>query len=423
MLHSTFSKTSTKESIDISDNTNNTDKEAVSEEVLSKEIVFSEINNHKRAPLLFPPPSTVKVGEERSLEFDFIDRDGKKITGSVKIQPASGLTPYTTTSYDVLLGLTVLWRDAGGPSDPLAASFNQLWLAMGHKNRPGSKEIKLMLDQLDILHRNFFAWSHSYITGDERIMDRESYNVLKTLDIHEVRDEKSGRLKKGGFSFTFHETHVTNLRNPQTNIPVNIAARVLIRNQTAKSLHPFVERTLSGFVRDAHKKRSKHINNLTMTTKTLIEKHLTSYDPQNYTAPSKQERLCISLAKGLTDIPLSIEGYKILGEALPSASKSSSWMVSFSAVRIEDDEPTNTPKMGKVDYDVYDLLFETLGDENNIGFYTTLARTYDHNLISRAIGLWKESLDQNSDIQNKHAYFTATLRRVVEEAGLKWIKE
>lgn len=418
MLRSNFMSYKNDPSIKISK------KSTEDELILSSDVVFSELNFHKRAALLFPPTNTVKVNESRNLPVKIADSNGKMLPGSISIQPGSGLTPYTTTSYDVLVGLIVLWREAGEPNDLLAASFNQLWMAMGHTSRPGSGEINMLLRELDMLHRNFLSWTSSYLTEDETISDKESYNILSKLDIHEVRDRKTGQLKKGGFSFVFHETSSRNLKGPNTVLPVNSAARNLVKNRTAKAIQPHVETTLTGFIREAYNHKSKAIRPLTISTQTLLEKHLPTLDPKNYQAPSKQERLCNSIAKAFNGIPLSIEGYKIESVALKSSSKSKpSWMVSFSAVKDESYQPPQeNEKLGKVNHEVYDLLYDTLGDDNNTAFYTLLSRKYDHTLISRAIGNWKESIANNPDIENIHGYFTETLHRMVHEMGLDWIK-
>ena len=391
----------------------------VREMVVNRDVVFSEINAHKRAELLFPPANSPDLDQPKTYRVAVKTPAGIK-EGSLTIRPAAGLSRFTTYSYDVVLGLGVIWEAENRPTGPIHCSFNRLWTAMEQKNKPSTKDYDRLKEHLDILANTGITWNNSFISADEIVSEQDTYRLLQTCHIKTVKDKRTGKMKSAGFTFEFHKTHLKNIHTGHV-IPVSMKARRMVHNNLAKAILPTIDRTLVGFVIKSLNRSSNHIDEYTKRCSMVLKELLPSLDADYYRPPSKQKQLCQSLAKGLDGIPLSYGGGYVIKAAAIQGKKE--WMINFRAYNTTPEPESKIPKASRpLNQNVLDLLVDEVGNMNNLGFYKSLARRYSHTVVTRAISEWKDKVNRG-EVKDKDAYFTSCIHRIVHSVGDEWIKD
>ena len=380
------------------------------------EIISTERNYDRWANFIFPHTKSPDLKEIRKKEWRLELPNGKEGTASILITPAKDGRCYTARTYDVYLALVWFWRELGMPNEPFKLNLSQI--ARKLEMPTSGKNLKAILNELEVLYFTNVSWVLSFQDITQRFMTTKNQRVLETFN-YATLEERGGLSGQSGVTVQFNENIRNNIRNNITT-PVNFTARKAIRSSVAKILYGRIDSILA-----SHTRLERRIENL------VGELNLTAH---RYQHKSQRKVLGEMLIRNLNGLELSNKN--ILTVELSETVDGQDFKLIFKSIPFEDRKKGSKGVAKQADQSVKiintdpvlienivaDMTALTGSNKANLGLYYSIAKHYSENLIHRAIGEFKELMSLNPKISNKSAYFTTVVHVIAHKMGEEWIK-
>ena len=251
------------------------------------EIISTERNYDRWANFIFPHTKSPDLKEIRKKEWRLELPNGKEGTASILITPAKDGRCYTARTYDVYLALVWFWRELGMPNEPFKLNLSQI--ARKLEMPTSGKNLKAILNELEVLYFTNVSWVLSFQDITQRFMTTKNQRVLETFN-YATLEERGGLSGQSGVTVQFNENIRNNIRNNITT-PVNFTARKAIRSSVAKILYGRIDSILA-----SHTRLERRIENL------VGELNLTAH---RYQHKSQRKVLGEMLIRNLNGLELS----------------------------------------------------------------------------------------------------------------------
>lgn len=371
------------------------------------QIIRPEENFERWSNFIFPHHKTKEIRGTRKKSWDVTLSNGLSAEASITIESSSSQKAYTCRTYDVFLALVKIFNDRDMPNEPFYTSLREIAKNMGvSTSGQWLKNIKI---EIECLYKTTLSWILSY-TLEEKHTSLSSQHILDTYDYYSV----TGKISKEGFKTScrirFDERIRKNLQEKRT-IPVNWTSRKKITSQVAKVLynridnllakHSILERTATNLVNDLELSKGR------------------------YKYKSQRKELVQKLKQQLNGLILSNLSTIIV--EIKETADNKDWKCIFRTKKRKNiTGKTSLPILNKDslkrEYLISEITKVVGGEDKNRDLYNVFALHYSNNMIFRALGEYKESVNNNPEIKKKQSYFTTTMHIIAHKMGLEWIK-
>ena len=377
-----------------------------------QEIIRPEQNLEKWSDFLFPHPKTPGLNQPRGKQWEITLPNEEIGIASIRVEPSTAHQGYTTRTYDVYLALVRIWEQRNKPTEPFNTSMAEVCKIL--ELPTNGKNLKLIEEEGNRLLKTNISWTLAYKI-DKDLHTVKNQQILDTFDYSSMseRFDRSNKFEKT-CSVKFHRKILENLLINNT-IPVNFTTRKSITSPMAKVLYSKVDKILYSSKRDY----SRTILNL-VTDLNLTEGRYKYLSQRKALAEKLQSSLNEKLLSNMSKLIVKIE----------LTSKADDWKVIFSSTMTNKKLTSSKNKNPKIrntnqntiDEIVYKIVSVVGHEKENKALYNKFARHYSLNLITRAIGEYKERIHQ-AGVKNQPAMFTSIVHRLVHELKYEWITD
>ena len=377
-----------------------------------QEIIRPEQNLEKWSDFLFPHPKTPGLNQPRGKQWEITLPNEEIGIASIRVEPSTAHQGYTTRTYDVYLALVRIWEQRNKPTEPFNTSMAEVCKIL--ELPTNGKNLKLIEEEGNRLLKTNISWTLAYKI-DKDLHTVKNQQILDTFDYSSMseRFDISNKFEKT-CSVKFHRKILENLLLNNT-IPVNFTARKSITSPMAKVLYSKVDKILYSSKRDYSRTILNLVSDLNLTEgrykylsqrKTLAEKLQSSLN----------NKLLSNMSKLIVKIELTSKGDD--WKCIFSTTMKSKKLVS---PKKKNPKITNT-NQDIIEEIVYKIVSVVGHEKENKDLYNKFARHYSLNLITRAIGEYKERIHQ-AGVKNQPAMFTSIVHRLVHELKYEWITD
>jgi hypothetical protein len=376
-----------------------------------QEIIRPEQNLEKWSDFLFPHPKTPGLNQPRGKEWEITLPNQEIAVASIRVEPSTAHNGYTTRTYDVYLALVRIWEQRGKPIEPFNTSMAEVCKVL--ELSTNGKNLKIIEDEGNRLLKTNISWTLAYKI-DKDLHTVKNQQILDTFDYSSMseRFDRSNKFEKT-CSVKFHRKILENLLINNT-IPVNFTARKSITSPISKVLYSKVDKILYSSKRPYSRTIINLVDDLNLTQ-------------GRYKYMSQRKMLAEKLQSSLDGKLLSNMSKLVVTISLTS--KEDDWKCIFTSSQSikKLSAAKYSPKITNTDPSIIENIVYQIGlnvghEKENSGLYKKFARHYSLNLIMRAIGEFKETI-QHEGVSNRPALFTAIIHRLVHELNFEWIKD
>lgn len=379
------------------------------ESITPNEVVRPEYNIGRFVGLIFVSPYARDVREERSYRWD-IEYEGESMRASLTIVPSLGGKTPTTTTLRVFLALLQVWEHQGKPADgSITFSARHLCHVIGWR-WSGRDSATRINEHLTILSRASLNWVFSFRKANGDL--EQQYSDMSILQTNSYR-ERQNLLKSEKFmsvqQVRFNSDLVANMLHGHVR-PINYRQFQRIANDAAASLYTRLDLYLSKKTHWERRALPLFREELGLAGKRYSER-----------------RIRLQRLKGFVK---ELDGAELLhgklSLAIEETADGADWkLVARKIPRIDPPKRNFKPLNSQDDAEVLaeeviaDIACRDRADVPRRGYIVFLCRMYPQSLIRRALATAKA--DYQGIIRTSLVrVFVFELRRMVEEAGLKW---
>jgi len=375
-------------------------------------IISSEANYDRWSNFLFPHIKTSGLDQKRTREIKFTLQNGEEGQGRIEVVPSVDGKCYTDRTYDVLLAIIYIWKSRGMSDEPMLVSLSEI--AKTLDLTATGRVTNFLLEELKRLSRNTISWAFSFETIEFERSSLEDQRILDTFKFTEKKDRQKGLPFESGCKIRLSEHIRNNIRNSIT-IPINFSARKSIKSSVAKSIYSRIDNIL------INKSRLEN------TAEYIVKNY--ELTPSRYRYKSQRKKLIELIVRNLDGVETSRNGVFLCVRA-EETKDGKDWKCIFTTIEQGSSKkpkkktalPIVNTDQSYRDYLVSEITQVLHDNGENAGLYHLFALHYSENHIRRALGEYKELLQQSPQIKNKKSYFTSIMHVVGHKLGVEWIK-
>lgn len=366
---------------------------------------------HFKNPLLFPPPKTKGLDKPRKipLQGNSSTDDGEDIERCVEILGNNVTSGYTTETLRVLTVINEMWEQQGySPDGGVYGSFSEVVRRLGKDENNAARHRKAVATELQRLRRLPLIFSQ-YFTKD---MVKKNHEITYFCDYQYVTDRTN---PSNNYFRAKIDPHV--LENIREGYISSLPSKTIIalKYDNSGPVLLKVDSVLASMER------------LELSSDTVYA--LTQIELTDWTRKPVNRKKTLENIRSDIDQSVLSSGWVVNCSLVTDAKGDNIKLVFMRGERMFDRSESREKRSrgltvvntdGFVVQDLTNEMGRVVGEfQTNEKLYTLYAKSYPEEMLRRAMSEFKA--DKPKDLRSGGAFFSAILKRLVQESSYAWI--
>ena len=375
------------------------------------DIVWPELNVAKWADFIFIPSHANNARDARKKNWK-VEDDGTKRFAHILIEPLSGYSTPTTSTWLVLLALFHLWHERRESDGGVTFSYKEIAQMLGWK-WAGKKTTNDLKMHLKILRFTAFTWRMSFVDDQSRKVEfHDHVNLLRVYSAVDWEEKtRSERFDLQNRShIRFWEAIERNLHASKTK-PLQLNVLRSLRGEMARQLYMRLDIIMADLERTRYERRSETLfsDDLQSTSERYKKRNIRKTRLLELIEQLDGQRLSTGQKLRLRWYPTNDgEDYKLVATreayAIPRQKR---------RLLVVNDQQA-------VEILVSDIAAAIGSLDTHRSLYEQFARHYPHQMILQAISEYKADGDEH--VKSPRRFFTAIVHRLAHQHKMEWLK-